>query len=133
MKEAKRTQITDQICKQIQLMRKGGANQVQIAALLGISATTVSRIETAGFDLNTYLVNKRESREKEKKQKMEPEQAEEQIAGQIEMELVEAKPSEMTDQVKMMRFQAAQVEKLVMKLDRMNDTMCMILRVIRKE
>lgn len=40
---------------------------------------------------------------------------------------------EMSDQTKMMRFQAAQVDKLLMKLDKLNDTMCMILRCIRKE
>ena len=59
----------------------------------------------------------------------------EQIPGQmeIEMELVEAKPQEMTDQVKMMRFQAAQVDKLVLKLDHINDTLSMILRAVRKE
>lgn len=133
MKEAKRTQVTDQICKQIQLMRRGGANQTEIAALLGISAPTISRIETAGFDVNKYLENKRISREKEK-QKQEPEEPEEeQVPGQIEMELVAAKPAEMTDQVKLMRFQAGQIDKLVLKLDHINDTLNMILRVMRKE
>ena len=59
----------------------------------------------------------------------------EQIQGQmeIEMELVETKPQEMTDQVKLMRFQAAQVDKLVLKLDHINDTLSMILRAVRKE
>ena len=40
---------------------------------------------------------------------------------------------EMSDQTKMMRFQAAQVDKLYMKLEKINDTLCQILRAIRKE
>ena len=77
------------------------------------------------------------------------------IEGQIEMDLKgaeERKPEEETagysDTTRMMRFQAAQVEKicdkitaqaliinetLLVKLDRLNDTMSMILRVVRKE
>ena len=57
--------------------------------------------------------------------------AEEQVPGQICMEL-EPK-QEMSEQTKLMRFQAAQVDKLIMKLDRLNDTMSMILRAVRKE
>ena len=45
MKEAKKVQVNDQICKQVQLMRKGGANQTEIAKLLGISAHAVCLIE----------------------------------------------------------------------------------------
>ena len=136
MKEAKKVQVNDQICKQVQLMRKGGANQTEIAKLLGVSAPTVSRIESAGFDYEKYLENKRIAREREQKAKEpaeEPQAQEEQVPGQIEMELVAAKPAEMTDQVKLMRFQAGQIDKLVLKLDHINDTLNMILRVMRKE
>ena len=66
MKEAKKTQITEQICKQAQLMRKGGANQTEIGKLLGINGCTVSRIEAAGFDLQKYIENRKARREKEK-------------------------------------------------------------------
>ena len=135
-KEAKRPQISDQICKQVQLMRKGGANQTEIGKLLGISAPTISRIESAGFDLEKYLDNKRIEREKAQKAKEqaeEPQAQEEQVPGQIEMELIEKKPQEMTEQVKLMRFQAGQIDKLVLKLDHINDTLCQILRVLRKE
>ena len=55
------------------------------------------------------------------------------MPGQIEMELVETKPAEMTDQVKLMRFQAGQIDKLVLKLDHINDTLNMILRAMRKD
>lgn len=134
MKEAKtKVQITEQICKQIRLMRKGGANQTEIGALIGINPSTVSRIEKAGFDVEKYLENKRMAREKEKAAKEQPaeEPAEEQVPGQIEMDL-EPKP-EMSEQTKMMRFQAAQVDKLYMKLETINDTLNQILRALRKE
>ena len=138
MKEAKKVQINQQICEQARLMRKGGANQMKVAALLGINGSTVSRIESAGFDYQKYLENRRIAKEREKKAKeraeeQEPQQAEEQVPGQIEMELVEAKPAEMSDQVKLMRFQAGQIDKLVLKLDHINDTLSMILRVLRKD
>ena len=151
MKEAKRTQITEQICKQAQLMRKGGANQTEIGKLLGVNPCTISRIEAAGFDLETYTKMMKERREKEKKAKKDEvvlvydpsiaeeyrrEQeakraAEEPIPGQIEMDLTTAKPAEMSDQVKMMRFIAGQVDKLYMKLDTINNTVSQILRATR--
>ena len=136
MKEAKKMQVTDQICKQVQLMRRGGANQTEVGKLLGINPCTVSRIESAGFSYEKYLENRRIAKEKEKKAKEQPQEqepAEEQVPGQIEMELVAAKPAEMSDQVKLMRFQAGQIDKLVLKLDHINDTLNMILRVMRKE
>ena len=136
MKEAKKMQVTDQICKQVQLMRRGGANQTEVGKLLGINPCTVSRIESAGFSYEQYLENRRIAKEKEKKAKEQPQEqepAEEQVPGHIEMELVAAKPAEMTDQVKLMRFQAGQIDKLVLKLDHINDTLNMILRVMRKE
>lgn len=137
MKEAKKVQITETICKQARLMRQGGANQTEIGMLLGVNPCTISRIEKAGFDLATYTAQRKERREKEKKQaeeQQEPQRPEE-LPGQVEMDLVKAteKPAEMSDQVKMMRFQASQIDKLVLKLDHINDTLSMILRAIRKE
>ena len=149
MKEAKKTQITEQICKQIQLMRKGGANQTEIGLLLGINPSTVSRIEKAGFNVEQYLENKRLAREKEKAAKAvtvelvydptiaeeyrreQEQKAEEQVPGQISMDLTPK--SEMSDTTKMMRFQAHQVDKLYMKLETINDTLSQILRALRKE
>ena len=136
MKEAKKVQVTDQICKQAQLMRRGGANQTEIGKLLGMNPCTISRIEKAGFNYEKYMENRRMAKEKEKKAKEQPQEqepAEEQVPGQIEMELIAAKPAEMSDQVKLMRFQAGQIDKVVLKLDHINDTLNMILRVMRKE
>ena len=136
MKEAKKVQITEQICRQAQLMRKGGANQAQVAELLGINNSTVSRIEAAGFSLEQYIQNRkaRRAKEMEKASKAEEPPAEEpeQIEGQLEMDLTITKP-DMSEQVKMMRFQAAQVDKLIMKLDQIYNMASMILRAVRKE
>lgn len=149
-KEAKKTQITKEICKQVELMRKGGANQTMIGKLLGMNPCTVSRIEAAGFDLETYTENRRARREKERKAKEAPvmlvydpsieeeyrreqaAKAEEPVPGQIEMELTVQKP-EMSEQTKMMRFIAGQVDKLYMKLDAIYNMESMILRAVRRE
>ena len=147
-------QVNDQICKQVQLMRKGGANQTEIGKLLGISAPTISRIEKAGFDVNVYLENKRIAREKEKATKQAEEEEHtisaedigqpEQVPGQIEMELPKKEPEEPDRIVKLMRFQAHEVDLivkrisecfdlLILKTDKLNDTLSMILRAIRRE
>ena len=80
-----------------------------------------------------YREKMKETGKKKKPETAEEQREEQQVPGQIEMELVEAKPAEMSDQVKMMRFIAGQVDKLYMKLDKLNDTMSMILRAVRKE
>ena len=162
MKEAKRTQITETVCKQAQLMRRGGANQTEIGKLLGVNPCTISRIEAAGFDLETYQTNRKAQREKEKAakrpavelvydpgiaeeyRKEQEAKAAEELPGQLKMDLTPEEKPEMTDQVKMMRFQAHQADRIVKaieenavmlntKLDRLNDTLCMILRAVRKE
>ena len=125
MKEAKKVQITEQICKQAELMRKGGANQTEVGHLLGVNPCTISRIEAAGFDLERYVEMRTDRREQEAK-------AEGPIEGQIEMDLTTLKP-EMSEQTKMMRFQAAQVDKLIMKLDQIYNMASMILRAVRGE
>lgn len=137
MKEATKTQVTGQLCKQVELMRRGGANQTEIGQLLGVNPCTVSRIEAAGFSLEQYIQNRkaRRAKEMEKASKAEEppaEEPEEQIEGQMEMDLTITKP-DMSEQVKMMRFQAAQVDKLIMKLDQIYNMASMILRAVRKE
>ena len=144
MKEAtKKTQVTEQLCRQIELMRRGGANQTQIGKLLDINPCTVSRIEAAGFKYDAYVEQQKARREDEKKRKEKPvksmtrveeikTQTDEPVPGQIEMELTVEKP-EMSEQAKMMRFQAAQVDKLIMKLDQIYNMTSMILRAVRNE
>ena len=148
MKEAKeKTQVTTAVCKQAQLMRRGGASQLQVAELLGISPSTVSRIEAAGFDFETYTRNRIERKAKEEKRKAEQTEVElvQQLEGQMEMDLKQAeKPVDLSDQTKMIRFlagrfdllektEAANAERIILALDKLNDTLMQIIRCIRRE
>ena len=120
----------------------------QIGAVVQCDSTTAGRIIRCG-SWEAFCEWKAEKAKKEREKNatqanktVEVFSAGEKIAeieGQIEMDLKGAekrKPEEdagYSDQVKLMRFQAAQVDKLIMKLDKLNDTMSMILRAVRKE
>ena len=149
----KKVAITQDLCRMVELMLKGGAKPQEIGERLGISKTTVSRIKTAGFDAEQYRKNTTERVEKENLAEKDAEgiqfplkvehvivedggveivcrRPEEQVPGQISMDLepAEEQKAEMSDQVKLMRFQAAQVEKITTKLDKLIDYMAQILR-----
>lgn len=153
----KKVAITQDLCRMVELMLKGGAQQKEVGERLGISKATVSRIKTAGYDAEQYRKNTTERVEKENQAEMTEEekqsmgirypltvekvemseggvsvtarQAEEQVEGQMEMELPLPVTITAEDlQVKLMRFQAAQVEKILVKLEKINDNLCQILR-----
>ena len=134
----KRTNVTEELCRAVQLMMAGNPDQKEVARLLGTSATTVSRIKAAGFDYATFLANT--DRRRVEQQNARADAAIERInteidkvraaeaqtvPGQIRMEIPE-KPLEaekqesvtlpMSDQVKMMRFIAGQVDRVVKAL-----------------
>ena len=130
----KRTNVTEELCRKVQLMMAGNPDQKEVARLLGTSATTVSRIKAAGFDYATFLANtdrrrveqqnaradaaiERINKEIEKVRAAEAQP----VPGQIRMEIpekpLEAEKPEMSEQMKMMRFIAGQVEKIIEKLD----------------
>ena len=153
----KKVAITQDLCRMVELMLKGGAQQKEVGERLGISKATVSRIKTAGYDAEQYRKNTTERVEKENlAEKTEEEkqilgirypltvekvemseggasvtarQAEERVEGQMEMELPLPVTITAEDlQVKLMRFQAAQVEKILAKLEKINDNLSQILR-----
>lgn len=106
----------------------------QIGAVVKCDATTAGRIiKTGSWEAyNEWKAEKaRKEREKAAKRQAKEEPAEEQVTGQIEMDLT-PKP-EMSEQTKMMRFTAGQVDKLYMKLETINDTLSQILRAVRGE
>lgn len=124
----------------------------QIAAVIPCDPTTAARIIKGGSwegycDYKKEKARKTAERKRKNAETAQP--AEEQVPGQMEMELTMApapKPVEeiQIDQVKMMRFLAGQMDKICermddqvvmvnMKLDQLNDTMSMILRCIRRE
>ena len=115
-----KTVINQELCDHIKALLGGGLTQKQAAKFARISAATVSRIKEAGFSVITYNHNTEVRRVEEKKKAMDAvipdEQAEEQVPGQISMELPE-KPAEeekpeMSDQTKMMRFLAGKFNEM---------------------
>ena len=131
----KKVAITQDLCRMVELMLKGGAQQKEVGERLGISKATVSRIKTAGYDAEQYRKNTTERVEKENQAEVSiplvpgkvlrvdqnangitvTEMEEEQVPGQICMDLQpaeEQKPEQTADptaedlQTKMMRFLA---------------------------
>lgn len=167
--------IVDQaLCDKVGKLTIRGLEPKEIVDILGISQATVSRIQAANFDLEQFKTNneKRRQAEKQKKEKPAEEestdpgraehlamQANEQVQGQIEMELPEkAKekmlrqaliegdhiiyPDETTsreaeDQKKLYRFLAGQFDEtqiaICLNLGKIYDMLGQILRAIRKE
>ena len=115
-----------------------------VARAWDVSERTVQQIRDCG-SLEKWLKYKDERKKiqrERKAAKAAEEQTEPEVPGQIRMELEQK--SEMSDTVKMMRFQAHEVEliikavedstvRLITELDRLNDTLSMILRAVRKE
>ena len=149
MKKEK-TKITQELCRKVQIML-AGAKAKEVAGLLGISETTISRIKAAGFSAEQYEENTAARKAEEKKPEVvlkpfpvDPSRAEEQCAGQISMEDLqeEAQKPEMSDTVKLMRFLAGKftdnaadvaalaqwIVKVISTLDKINDNLCQILR-----
>ena len=131
----KKVAITQDLCRMVELMLKGGAQQKEVGERLGISKATVSRIKTAGYDSEQYRKNTTERVEKENLAEvgsipvtipMNPpgkvilriddidkgiqvtEIPEGQVPGQIcmDMQPAEEQKPEMSEQTKLMRFLA---------------------------
>ena len=156
MKE--RAIITPGLIRQVQLMLAGGATGKEVAEITGTSEGTISRIKKAGFDYEQFQKNTEARRKPAEapEEKREPEQLElqggvdyqvkvnEELPGQIGMELEPEKPAEMSNQAKMMRFLAGRFD-LIEKSDALGvaminenlgkiyDALCQILRVIGPE
>ena len=139
-----RVVIDQKMCRMVELMMKGGAPTAEIREQMKISKATISRIKSAGFSALQYAANTalRVQNAKAGTWVPEAEEAEGQIqmempvdyteAARMEREITTEKP-EMSDQVKMMRFVAAQVDKVIMKLDQIYNLESQILRAVRKE
>ena len=140
-----RVVIDQKMCRMVELMLKGGAAPKEISEQLKISKTTISRIKTAGFSEMQYAANTALRVQNAKAGTWVPEAVEDE--GQIQMEMlpvdyteaakmereITTEKSERSDQVKMMRFVASQVDKVIMKLDQIYNMQSMILRAVRRE
>ena len=129
----KRGTVTQQVCDDAKKMLEAGLNQDDIGRILGFHSTTISKIKKTGFNLEAYLKFRTETNGN-KKNREEEKPAEEQVPGQMEMELppAEEPKTEYSEQVKMMRFQAGQVERLAALLGRIDDHLCMVLRRLER-
>ena len=139
--------VDQKMCDQVKLMLAGGGNQVQVAKLLGISESTVGRIRRAGYDRAQFYANNDRRRIEDnnrkadeqirkalEKQKKEPEQMQVELVYDPGIAEEYRKEQEMKkEENSMMRFQAKQVGLLLEKMEKLNDTMNMIIRCIRRE
>ena len=152
-----RLNVTQGLCDHVQILMKGGATAKTAGFLTGISQSTVSRIMAAGYDAEQFKANTEQRRveeQRKRKQKlvevdgglMTEEESKEymkmkeelhclraqektdQVPGQMHMDL--PGPDSQQDMNKMMRFQAAQVDKIIMKLDQLNNNVCQMLRAV---
>ena len=119
--------ITQEECDIARFLFRKGNKITTIAQTIGCNPSTVSKIKAAGFDLKTYLENRRESNRQTAENKKKAAEVPEvidyttaPIEGQMEMDLEAAQPEkkpEMSDTTKMMRFIASQVDKLTEALN----------------
>ena len=147
MKE--RAIITPVLIRQVQLMLAGGATGKEAAEITGTSEGTISRIKKAGFDYDTFVKNTEARRKpprenlwpvefiRQEMEKQEPEKLElqggvdyqvqvnEQLAGQMKMDLPEEK-TELSDTVKMMRFLGGKLGTIEGKIEFLNVTAALI-------
>ena len=121
-----RTQITQELCDHVKILLAGGANIDKAAEITKTGHATISRIKAAGFDAEVYRKNQQQRKAK-KKPEMMPEGTYEwktgdEFPGQLRMDLqaAEEPKAEMSDQIKLMRFQAAQADKICEKLFTVN-------------
>ena len=123
--ETKRHPVTQEDCNIARFFTKRGMKIKDIAKMLNVDASTISKIKSADFRLDQYLELRKESNRKtaENKAKKKIEllpavlsMPGEQLAGQMQMDLKPETP-EMSDQTKMMRFQAHQTDRIIKKLD----------------
>lgn len=137
-----KTKVTQEDCDIARFFTKRGMKVKDIATMLKVDASTVSKIKAADFHLDRYLEQRKETNRKTKENKKKKEfreelleqhrkdrdwieehskPAEEQIAGQMKMDLKTEEPAEekpeMSDMTKMMRFQAHLADRIIKKLD----------------
>ena len=146
-----RTVIDQKLCRKAEMMFKDPKATVkEVAELLGVSPATMSRICTAGFNVEAYNHNNTVRRVKEKKKAgavelLGEETQEEECPGQISMDLqpAEEEKQEMTDQTKLMRFLAGKftgtentiqitMAELILHIGKVEDYLAQILRRMDK-
>ena len=111
----KRHPVTQEDCDIARFFTRRGMKLKEIAKMLNVDSSTVSKMKAGDFRLEQYLEIRKESNRKSSEKKA----AETvQLAGQMEMNLKpETETPEMSEQTKMMRFQAHLADRIIKKLD----------------
>lgn len=122
-----RKKITQEDCDIARFFTRRGMKMKEIRKILGVDASTISKMKAGDFRLDQYLKIRKESNKKQTEKKTAvidltpPETMMKQLAGQMEMDLKPAKAAaetpEMNDQTKMMRFQAHLADRIIKKMD----------------
>ena len=123
-----RTPVTQKLCDTAKyLIEECGCTHSEVANMVDVNPSTISKIKKADYKVEKYHVNCKESNEKYPSKRKKAAEAPEvvdytmaPVPGQIEMDLDAATPEkkpEMSDTTKMMRFFASQVEKLAEALN----------------
>ena len=124
----KRHQITQEDCDIARFFTKRGMKMKEIAKILKVDASTISKMKAGDFRLNQYLEIRKESNRKTAENRakkslaievdLRPQMQKEQLVGQMEMNLKPVTETpEMSEQTKMMRFQAHLTDRIIKKLD----------------
>ena len=142
---AERLIITQDLCRKVQVMLKGTTIK-ETAKLLGVGESTIGRIKQAGFDVEQYrkITDARKEKEQPAEEQLQTlkmymekktgglELKEMQVPGQLEMDLLCGKDGEKEKTQpgygNFMRLFAGQSEKILEKLDKINDNLCQLLR-----
>lgn len=138
MKE--RTVINQGLCDHVKILLAGGAGAKKAAEMLNIGSSTVHRIKQYNFDAEAYkaATEKRMAEAKHERtfaagKTYSGEAAE--MNSQMTMDILQ-QPAEVINkeqQTSQMRFQAAMMDKLITELDKINDTLNMLIRATRRE
>ena len=151
--QKKRHRLTQEDCDTARLLMARQRTLKEIGEIIGVDPSTVGKIRLAGYNMEKYLEQRKamNQKTKENKRKKSPlnafmEQQDEkndklilqqlvreaaggiakgveQVPGQIQMDLPEAEEQKPDDQTKMMRFFAAQVDKIAKRLDQLIDVL----------
>ena len=138
---SKRTIVDQKMCDMVRMMMAGKPKIKTVADMLGVGASTIQRIQAAGFDAQKYKQLTGERKAKERQDKEPAADNSEQVPGQMKMFFPEGGGAQvpMMDENKLIRFLAGKIDLLsgwmagvVEKMDKITDNQAQILRRMDK-
>lgn len=138
---SKRTIVDQKMCDMVRMMMAGKPKIKTVADMLGVGASTIQRIQAAGFDAQKYKQLTGERKAKERQDKEPAAEDNQELPGQIKMFFPEGggAPVQMMDESKLIRFLAGKIDllsqflaELGAKLDKIIDNQAQILRRMDK-